>query len=68
MLHGLNFSKLVLLSTLFFTCSNASHSQLLQYHGTCAAGVRRTANQTDSAGVTCSKSCGRTIKGKSQKN
>jgi len=33
MLHGFNFSKLVLLSTLFFTYSNASNSQLLKYQG-----------------------------------
>jgi len=33
MLHGFNFSKLVLLSTLMFTNSNASNSQLLQYQG-----------------------------------
>jgi len=31
MLHGFNLSKLVLLSTLIFTYSNASNSQLLQY-------------------------------------
>jgi len=31
MLHGFNFSKLVLLSTLTFTYSNASNSQLLRY-------------------------------------
>jgi len=30
MLHGFNFSKLVLLSTLIVTNSNASNSQLLQ--------------------------------------
>jgi len=29
MLHGFNFSKLILLSALFFTYSNASNSQLL---------------------------------------
>jgi len=57
MLHGFNFSKVVLLSTLFFTHSNASNSQLLQYHGTYSVGVRRTLNQTDSADVTCSRSC-----------
>jgi len=33
MLHGFNFAKLVLLSTLIFTYSNASHSQLLQCQG-----------------------------------
>jgi len=33
MLHGFNFSKLVLLSTLIFTCSNVSNSQLLHYQG-----------------------------------
>jgi len=33
MLHGLHFSKLVLLSTLIFTHSNASNSQLLHYQG-----------------------------------
>jgi len=33
MLHGFNFSKLVLLSTLIFTYSNASNSQLLQHQG-----------------------------------
>jgi len=33
MLHGFNFSKLVLMSTLIFTYSNSSNSQLLQYQG-----------------------------------
>jgi len=33
MLHGFKFPKLVLWSTLIFTHSNASNSQLLQYHG-----------------------------------
>jgi len=33
MLHGFNFPKLVSLSTLVFTYSNASNSQLLQYKG-----------------------------------
>jgi len=33
MLHGFNFSKFVLLSTLIFTYSNTSNSQLLQYQG-----------------------------------
>jgi len=33
MLKGFNFSKTVLLSTLFFTYSNASNTQLLQYQG-----------------------------------
>jgi len=33
MLHGFGFTKLVLLSTLIFTYSNASDSQLLQYQG-----------------------------------
>jgi len=33
MLHGFNFSKLVLLSTLIFTYTNASNSQLLHYQG-----------------------------------
>jgi len=33
MLYGLNFAKLVLLSILIFTYSNASNSQLLQYQG-----------------------------------
>jgi len=33
MLHGFNFSKLVLLSTLIFTYSNASNSQRLYYQG-----------------------------------
>jgi len=33
MLHGFNLSKLVLMSTLMFTYSNASNSQLLQYQG-----------------------------------
>jgi len=33
MLHGFNFSKLVLLSTLIFAYSNASNSQLLHYQG-----------------------------------
>jgi len=31
MLHERNFTKLVLLSILIFTYSNASNSQLLQY-------------------------------------
>jgi len=56
MLHGLHFSKLVLFSTLFFTHSNASNSQLLQYHGTYTVGVGRTPNQMDSTDVTCSRS------------
>jgi len=51
MLHGFNLSKLVLLSTLIFTYSNASNSQLLHYQG-----LRRTPNQTDSD-VTFSRSC-----------
>jgi len=33
MLHGFNFSKLVLLSTRVFTYSNTSIAQLLQYQG-----------------------------------
>jgi len=33
MLHGFNFSKVVLLSTLIFAYSNASNSKLLQYQG-----------------------------------
>jgi len=33
MLHRFNFAKLVLLSTLIFTYSNAGNSQLLQYQG-----------------------------------
>jgi len=33
MLHGFKFSKLVLLSTLLSTYSNASNSQLLKYQG-----------------------------------
>jgi len=33
MLHGFNFPKLIFLSTLVFTYSNASNSQLLQYQG-----------------------------------
>jgi len=33
MLNGFNFSKLVLLSTLIFTYSNASNSQLHHYQG-----------------------------------
>jgi len=33
MLNGFKFSKLVLLSTLIFTHSNASNSQLLHYQG-----------------------------------
>jgi len=33
MLYGFNFSKLVLMSTLIFTYSNASNSQLFQYQG-----------------------------------
>jgi len=33
MLHGFNFSKLVFLSTLIFTYSNASNSQLFQNQG-----------------------------------
>jgi len=33
MLHGFNFSKLVLLSTIIFMYSNASNSQLLQNQG-----------------------------------
>jgi len=33
MLHGFNFSKLVFLSTLVFTYSNTSNSQLLNYQG-----------------------------------
>ena len=57
MLHGFNFSKLVLMSTLFFTHSNVSNYQLLQYHGTYTLGVGRTLNQIDSANVTCSRSC-----------
>jgi len=32
MLHGFKFPKLVLSSTLIFTQSCASNSQLLQYH------------------------------------
>jgi len=31
MLHGFNFSKLIILSTLAFTCSNASNSHIHQY-------------------------------------
>ena len=58
MLHGFNFSKLGLLSTLIFTYSNASNSQLLPYQGpTYTVGVRRIPCQTDSADVTCSRSC-----------
>jgi len=33
MLHGLNISKLVLLSSLLFTYSNDSYSHILQYQG-----------------------------------
>jgi len=33
MLHGFNFSKLVLLSTAMSTYSNASNYQLLHYQG-----------------------------------
>jgi len=33
MLYGFNFTKLVFLSILIFTYSNASNSQLLQYQG-----------------------------------
>jgi len=33
MLHGFNFSKLALLSTLIFAYSNASNSHILQYQG-----------------------------------
>jgi len=33
MLYGFNFTKLVLLSVLIFTYSNASNSQFLQYQG-----------------------------------
>jgi len=33
MLYGFNFTELVLLSMLFFTYSNASNSQLLEYQG-----------------------------------
>jgi len=33
MVDGFNISKLVLLSTLIFTCSNACNSQLLRYQG-----------------------------------
>jgi len=33
MIYGFNFSKLVFLSTLIFTRSNASNSQLLHYQG-----------------------------------
>jgi len=33
MLHGFNFSKLVLLSTLIFMYSNAGNSHILQYQG-----------------------------------
>jgi len=33
LIHGFNFTKLVLLSTLIFTYSNASNSHLFQYQG-----------------------------------
>jgi len=33
MLYGFNFTKLVLLSVLISTYSNANNSQLLQYQG-----------------------------------
>jgi len=33
MLHGFNFTKLVLLSILIVTYSNANNSQLFQYRG-----------------------------------
>jgi len=56
MLHGLNFSKLVFLSTLVFTYSNASNYHILQYQGPVTLGVRRAPNQTDS-NVTFSRSC-----------
>jgi len=56
MLHGFKFPKLVLWSTLIFTHSNASNSQLLQFYGTYTLGMRRTPDQTDSD-VTCSGSC-----------
>jgi len=55
MLNGFNFLKLVLLSTLIFTYSNTSNSQLL-HSRVFTLGVRRTPNQTDSD-VTCSRSC-----------
>jgi len=56
MLNGFNFSKLVLLSTLIFTYSNASNSQLLHYQGLLLQVCTRTPNQTDSD-MTCSRSC-----------
>jgi len=42
--NGFNFSKLVLLSTLIFTYSNASNSQILHYQGF-YSGIWRTAWQ-----------------------
>ena len=56
MLHGFNFSKLVLLSTLIFTCSNACNSHIFQYQVPITLSVRRTPNQADSD-VICSRSC-----------
>ena len=63
MLHGFNFSKLVLLSTLIFTYWNACNSQLLQYQRPMLQGCEAHPIKLIAAWLVPD----RAVKGKSQK-